>query len=166
MKHILGVLVHNHAGVLSKVSGLFARRGYNIDSLAVGTTRDPDVSRITIMTTGDEDTLEQILKQLNKLIDVVKVTDISGDSVKRELVLVKVASPASSRGEIIEVANIFRANIVDVSQDMMTIESTGPEDKINALIKMLNPYGILELVRTGTVAIQRGMTNLEEKKNG
>lgn len=163
MKHILGVLVHNHAGVLSKVSGLFARRGYNIDSLAVGTTRDPDVSRITIMTTGDGDTLEQILKQLNKLIDVVKVTDVSSDSVKRELVLVKVKAPAASRGEIIEVANIFRANIVDVSVDMMTIEATGPEDKVNALIKMLKPYGILELVRTGTIAIQRGVTNLEGK---
>lgn len=163
MKHILGVLVNNHAGVLSKVSGLFARRGYNIDSLAVGTTRDPDVSRITIMTTGDEDTLEQILKQLNKLIDVVKVTDVSSESVKRELVLVKVKAPAASRGEIIEVANIFRANIVDVSVDMMTIEATGPEDKINALIKMLSPYGILELVRTGTIAIQRGMNNLEGK---
>jgi acetolactate synthase-1/3 small subunit len=160
MKHILGVLVHNHAGVLSKVSGLFARRGYNIDSLAVGTTRDPDVSRITIMTTGDEGTLEQILKQLNKLIDVVKVTDVSNDSVKRELVLIKVKAPAAGRGEIIEVANIFRANIVDVSVDMMTIEATGPEEKINALIKMLRPYGILELVRTGTIAIQRGATTL------
>jgi acetolactate synthase-1/3 small subunit len=166
MKHILGILVHNHAGVLSKVAGLFARRGYNIDSLAVGTTGDPEVSRITITTTGDDDTLEQIIKQLNKLIDVIKVTDISGDSVMRELVLIKVAAPAACRGEIIQVANIFRANIVDVSQGMLTIEVTGPEDKVNALTKMLVPYGILELVRTGTIAIQRGMSNLEENTNG
>lgn len=162
MKHIIGVLVHNHAGVLSKVAGLFSRRGYNIDSLAVGTTSNKDISRITIMTTGDEDTLEQILKQLNKLIDVIKVADVSSNSVKRELALVKVAAPASSRGEIIEIGSIFRANIVDVSKEMMTIEVTGPEDKVSALIKMVEPYGIVELVRTGTIAIQRGMARLEE----
>lgn len=161
MRHILGVLVHNHAGVLSKVAGLFSRRGYNIDSLAVGTTSDPEISRITIMTTGDEDTLEQIIKQLNKLIDVIKVADISSDSVKRELVLVKVTAPSSSRGEILEIANIFRANIVDVSQDMMTIEVTGPEDKVNAMVNMVKPYGIIELVRTGAIAIQRGTTHLK-----
>lgn len=156
MKHTLAVLVENHAGVLSKVSGLFSRRGFNIDSLAVGITEDPKVSRMTIVVDGDEYVIEQVSKQLNKLIDVIKVTDISTDSVVRELALMKVNASASNRNEIIQVVNIFRAKVVDINKASLTIEITGEGRKIAALEDMLQPFGIQEMVRTGSIAIERG----------
>jgi len=156
MKHTLAVLVENHAGVLSKVSGLFSRRGFNIDSLAVGITEDPKVSRMTIVVDGDEYVIEQVSKQLNKLIDVIKVTDISTDSVVRELALMKVNASANNRNEIIQVVNIFRAKVVDINKASLTIEITGEGQKIAALEDMLQPFGIQEMVRTGAVAIERG----------
>lgn len=156
MKHTLAILVENHPGVLSKVAGLFSRRGFNIESLAVGVTEDPKVSRMTIVVDGDEYIIEQVSKQLNKLIDVVKVWDISSDSVMRELSLIKVYAPPAVRNEIIEVIKIFRARIVDVNNNGMSIEITGDSEKIAAVEEVLRPYGIKEMVRTGTIAMERG----------
>ena len=168
-KHTLSVLVENHAGVLSRVAGLFSRRGFNIDSLAVGVTENPDVSRMTIVVDGDEYTVEQVSKQLNKLIDVIKLRKLeNSESVRREIALIKVAATTATRSEIIQIVGIFRANIVDVSKSTLTIEITGGEDKIAALEDMLKQFGIKEIVRTGTIAIERGnriikVTNNEEE---
>lgn len=157
MKHTLAVLVENKSGVLSRVASLFSRRGYNIDSLAVGVTEDPDISRITIVVHGDDHVLEQVTKQLNKLIDVIKVSDIgSDDAVERELALIKVAADVDTRAEIIQIANIFRARIVDVAAKSMTVEVTGDEGKIQAIEKLLRQFGIKEMVRTGKIAMVRG----------
>ena len=157
MKTTLYVLVENHPGVLSRIAGLFSRRGYNIDSLAVGTTENPDISRMTIVVEGDEYVVEQVKKQLNKLVDVIKVSKIDPqDSVTRELVLIKVDAEPHVRSEIIHIAEIFRANIVDVSRKSMTIELTGDKDKVKAFEELLKPFGIKELVRTGIIAINRG----------
>lgn len=157
MKTTLSVLVENHPGVLSRIAGLFSRRGYNIDSLAVGTTENPDISRMTIVVEGDEYVVEQVKKQLNKLVDVIKVSKIDPqDSVTRELVLIKVDAEPHVRSEIINIAEIFRANIVDVSRKSMTIELTGDKDKVKAFEELLKPFGIKELVRTGIIAINRG----------
>ncbi len=156
-KHILTILVENHFGVLARISGLFARRGFNIEGVAVGITEDPSISRITIVVDGDEYILEQISKQLNKLIEVIKVRQIDPSSmIKRELLLIKVTATTQSRSEIIQIVDIFRGNIVDVSKDILTVELTGDEDKIEAMIEMLKGFGIKEIVRTGTVAIERG----------
>jgi acetolactate synthase-1/3 small subunit len=157
MKHTLAVLVENRAGVLSRVASLFSRRGYNIDSLAVGVTEDPDISRMTIVVKGDDNVLEQVTKQLNKLIDVIKVSDIGGDgSVERELALIKVSADVNTRAEIIQIANIFRARIVDVAPKSMTVEVTGDENKILAIEKLLRQFGIKEMARTGKIAMTRG----------
>ncbi len=157
MKTTLSVLVENHPGVLSRIAGLFSRRGFNIDSLAVGTTENPDISRMTIVVEGDEYVVEQVKKQLNKLVDVIKVSKINPeDSVTRELVLIKVDAEPKIRSEIIHIAEIFRANIVDVSRNSMTIELTGDKDKVKAFEELLKPFGIKELVRTGIIAINRG----------
>lgn len=156
MKHTLAVLVENHAGVLSKVSGLFSRRGFNIDSLAVGITEDPRISRMTIVVDGDEYIIEQVSKQLNKLIDIIKVIDISDESVVRELALIKVNASSENRSEITEIVNIFRAKVVDISKNTMTIEISGDSGKVAALQNMLQPFGIQEMVRTGTIGIERG----------
>jgi acetolactate synthase-1/3 small subunit len=157
MKHTLAVLVENKSGVLSRVASLFSRRGYNIDSLAVGVTEDPDISRITIVVHGDDHVLEQVTKQLNKLIDVIKVSDIgSDDAVERELALIKVSADADTRAEIIQISNIFRARIVDVAPKSMTVEVTGDEGKIQAIEKLLRQFGIKEMVRTGKIAMLRG----------
>jgi acetolactate synthase-1/3 small subunit len=157
MKHILAVLVENKSGVLSRVASLFSRRGYNIDSLAVGVTEDPDISRITIVVQGDDHVLEQVTKQLNKLIDVIKVSDIgSDDAVERELALIKVTADVDTRSEIMQIANIFRARIVDVAPKSMTVEVTGDESKIQAIEKLLRQFGIKEMVRTGKIAMVRG----------
>lgn len=157
MKHTLAVLVENKSGVLSRVASLFSRRGYNIDSLAVGVTEDPDISRITIVVHGDDHVLEQVTKQLNKLIDVIKVSDIGGDdAVERELALIKVAADVDTRAEIMQIANIFRARIVDVAPKSMTVEVTGDESKIQAIEKLLRQFGIKEMVRTGKIAMVRG----------
>lgn len=161
-KHVLSVLVENHSGVLSRVSGLFSRRGYNIDSLSVGETEDPKVSRMTIVTAADEYTLEQVKKQLNKLIDVIKVIELKeSSSVYRELALIKIKASKENRAEIIEIANIFRAHIVDVSNESVVIEATGDQGKIEALGNMLAPYGIKEIVRTGLTALERGEKQLK-----
>ncbi len=161
-RHILSVLVENHSGVLSRISGLFSRRGYNIDSLSVSVTEDPNVSRMTIVTETDENTLEQIKKQLNKLIEVIKVLELKEEtSVFRELALIKVSASKNTRAEIIEIANIFRAHIVDVSANCLIIESIGDQGKITALTNMLEPYGIKEMIRTGLTALQRGEKELK-----
>ncbi len=165
MKHILGVLVENNPGVLSKVSGLFSRRGFNIDSLAVGVTEDPAISRMTIVVEGDSYIVEQVTKQLNKLIEVIKVENISTDSVVRELALIKVSATPSTRNEIIQIASVFRANIVDISQNSLTIEITGDDQKISALVDMLKEFGIKEMVRTGIIAIDRGNKMIKVNNN-
>ncbi|HHU48814.1 MAG: acetolactate synthase small subunit [Caldicoprobacterales bacterium] len=157
MKYVLGVLVDNHPGVLSKVSGLFSRRGFNIDSLAVGETENPEVSRITIVVDGDEYIVDQLTKQLNKLINVIKVSVIGEDSISRELALIKVRATPVTRNQIVDIVNIFRAKVVDVNRDSIIVEITGDSKKIAALEDMLKDFGILELVRTGTISIDRGM---------
>jgi len=167
MKTTLSALVENHPGVLSRVAGLFSRRGFNIDSLAVGTTENPDVSRMTIVVDGDEYIVEQVKKQLNKLVDVIKVSKIiPEESVSRELVLIKVDAEPQIRSEIIHIAEIFRANIVDVSRKSMIIELTGDKDKVGAFEELLKPFGIKELVRTGVIAVNRGTKNtkIEEEE--
>lgn len=157
MKHTLAVLVENKSGVLSRVAALFSRRGYNIDSLAVGVTEDPEVSRITLVVNGDDRVLEQVTKQLNKLVDVIKVSDFGGDdAVERELALIKVAADKDNRAEIIQIAGIFRAKIIDVAPKSMTIEVTGDEGKVDAIAKLLRQFGIKEMVRTGKIAVVRG----------
>jgi acetolactate synthase I/III small subunit len=157
MKHTLAVLVENKSGVLFRVASLFSRRGYNIDSLAVGVTEDPEISRMTIVVHGDDHVLEQVTKQLNKLIDVIKVSDIGGDeAVERELALIKVAADVSTRTEIIQIADIFRAKIVDVAPKSMTVEVTGDDAKIQAIEKLLRQFGIKEMARTGKIALVRG----------
>lgn len=156
-KYTLSVLVENRSGVLSRVAGLFSRRGFNIDSLAVGVTENPEVSRMTIVVNGDEYTVEQVSKQLNKLIDVIKIRALeNSDSVSRELALIKVNATAATRSEIIQIVEIFRAKIVDVSKTTLTVEISGATDKVEALEDMLKQFGIKEIVRTGTIAIERG----------
>lgn len=156
-KHTLSVLVENRSGVLSRVAGLFSRRGFNIDSLAVGVTENPEVSRMTIVVDGDEYTVEQVSKQLNKLIDVIKIRALeNADSVSRELALIKVNATSSTRSEIVQIVEIFRAKIVDVSKNTLTVEISGSGDKVRALEDMLRQFGIKEIVRTGTIAIERG----------
>jgi acetolactate synthase-1/3 small subunit len=157
MKHTLAVLVENKSGVLSRVASLFSRRGYNIDSLAVGVTEDPDISRITIVVHGDDLVLEQVTKQLNKLVDVIKVSDLGGDdTVERELALIKVTADSDTRAEIIQIADIFRARVIDIAPKSMTVEVTGDEGKVEAIEKLLRHFGIKEMVRTGKIAMVRG----------
>lgn len=156
MKHTIAVLVENHFGVLARVSGLFSARGFNIDSLAVGETEDPAVSRMTIVSKGDERVLEQIMKQLNKLVDVIKVEELSSqETIDRELVLAKVEATPSTRADIMQVVNTFRGKIVDVNTESMTIEVTGTESKLDAMLELLRPFGIKELVRTGLISMSR-----------
>ncbi len=157
MKHTLAVLVENKPGVLTRVAGLFSRRGFNIESLAVGVTEKPDTSRMTIVVSGDDRVLEQVMKQLNKLIDVIRVSDISDDEVvHRELGLIKVGVDSSTRAEVMQIVDIFRAKIVDVGTKSLVIEVTGDESKINAMEQLLRQFGIKEMVRTGKIAMNRG----------
>ncbi|MCL2879432.1 MAG: acetolactate synthase small subunit [Treponema sp.] len=156
-QHIISALVENHSGTLSRVSGLFSRRGFNIDSLTVGETDDPSVSRMTIAVNGDERVLEQIINQLNKLVDVIKVRELDFQScLSREIMLVKTKADEKTRSAVLEVAGIFRARVIDISVSTITLEATGNEDKLNGLLLLLRPYGILELARTGIVALERG----------
>ena len=156
-KHTIAVLVENKFGVLSRVAGLFSARGYNIESLSVGETLDPTVSRMTLVVRGDEFVIEQVMKQLHKLIDVIKVNDLTDDShVERELVLILVNAEPQHRAEVLRTADIFRAKVIDVTAVSFTLEATGDEGKIEALIELLRPMGIQEIVRTGKVAIARG----------
>jgi acetolactate synthase-1/3 small subunit len=157
MRHTISVLVENKPGVLARTASLFARRGFNIESLAVSTTEDASVSRMTVVVEGPEGVLEQIQKQLYKLIDVIKVSDHTNESVvERELALFKVNAEPKSRAEIMQIADIFRASIVDVGDKTFIIEATGDEEKVNALEKLLEQYGIQEMVRTGKVVLVRG----------
>lgn len=157
MRHTLSVLVENKPGVLTRVASLFARRGFNIDSLAVGETEDPTLSRMTIVVSAEATALEQITKQLYKLINVLKVQDLDPkDMIDRELVLFKVNAPADRRAEIIEIANVFRAKIVDVGRASLTVEATGTSEKLAAMEDLLRAYGIKELARTGKIALARG----------
>ena len=161
MKHTISILVENQAGVLARIAGLFARRAYNIDSLAVGVTEDDAISRVTLVVDGDEYILEQVLKQLNKLIDVIKVRTLGEQELlSRELVLIKVNCTPSQRSELISIAEIAEAKISDISISTMTLELSDYEAKIRTFEELLRPYGIKEIVRTGTIAIQRGSASL------
>lgn len=161
MQYTLSILVENQAGVLSKISGLFSRRGFNIDSLAVGVTNDPNVSRITIVANGDEYVVEQLEKQLNKLIPVIKVKRLTeGEFISRELTLIKVHCPANKRAEIMTTVEVMQAKIVDVATSCITVEYCEYAGRVNTLIELLKPYGIREIVRTGTVAIDRGTASV------
>jgi len=155
-RHTISVLVENHPGVLARIAGLFSGRGFNIESLSVGETEDPTASRMTVVVRGDELILEQVTKQLNKLVDVIKVSDLTKEQfIERELVLIKVNADGKTRPEILQITDIFRARIVDVAPKAVTIEATGTEDKISALVSMLKPFGIREMARTGSVALTR-----------
>lgn len=155
--HIISVLVENKAGVLAKISGLFSRRGFNIESLAVGPTEDEKIARITIVVNAETHSMEQVIKQLYKLINVIKILELDPSNiVERELVLIKVSADNNTRAEILEIINIFRANIVDVAKKSLIIEITGNSSKIQGLEDLLKPYGILELIRTGKIACSRG----------
>ena len=158
-QHVVAVLVENRAGTLSRVSGLFSRRGFNIDSLTVGETEDPSISRMTIAVTGEERVLDQIIKQLEKLVDVIAVRGLDTAScLRREIMLVKISADEKKRPAVIEIAGIFRSRIIDVSPATITIEATGDTEKLEGLLLILRPYGILELARTGLVALERGTT--------
>jgi acetolactate synthase-1/3 small subunit len=159
--HTLSVLVENKPGVLARVAQLFSRRGFNIDSLAVGETEHAEVSRITIVVNADESPLEQVTKQLNKLVNVLKIVELeSNTSVQRELLLVKVRADRPIRSQVLETVNLFRARVVDVAPDTLTIEATGTADKLDALLRDLEPYGIKEMVQSGMVAIGRGSRSI------
>ena len=163
-KHTISALVENHFGVLCRVAGLFSSRGFNIDSLSVGETEDPSISRMTIVVGGDDSVLEQVVKQLDRLIDVIRVIDITqGQFVERELMLVKVKANLDTRSHILETVQLFRAKVVDVSNDAVTIEATGAHDKLEALLRVLEPFGVTELVKSGLVAVGRGSRSISER---
>jgi len=157
MKHVISALVQNEPGVLAHVAGMFAARGFNIDSLVVGRTEDQALSRMTIVVVGDDKVLEQVRKQLGKIVPVVKVRDFAGLTyVERDLMLIRVHVPPEKRSEVVELVNLFRGRVVDVARDNMMIELSGPEDKLEAFTDLLRPYGIRELARTGVIAMPRG----------
>jgi acetolactate synthase I/III small subunit len=163
-KHTLSVLVENKPGVLARIAGLFARRGFNIDSLAVGPTEYPEVSRMTIVVNVEDNPLEQVTKQLNKLINVLKIVELDpAASVSRELLLVKVKADPQSRSQVLEVVQLFRAKVIDVSSDAVTIEATGGAEKIDALLRVLEPFGVKELVQSGIVAMGRGSRSITDR---
>ena len=156
MRHTISLLVDNKSGVLSRVAGLFSARGFNIESLNVAPTHDPETSRITLVTTGDDYIIQQIIKRFNNMVNVIKVTDLTEiKRVEREMVLIKVDAPIDCRAELLRMSDIFRAKVVDVSQKTYTLEITGDLEKVNAFIEMLTPFGIKEIARTGTVAMIR-----------
>lgn len=160
----LSVLVENKPGVLARVASLFARRGFNIESLAVGPTEDPQLSRMTIVVSVDTHPLEQVTKQLNKLVNVIKIVELDDDtSVQRELVFVKVKANAQMRSDVLEIISLFRARVVDVAPDSLIVEITGTRDKIDAMLEVLAPYGILELAQSGMVAVGRGSKRMTDK---
>ena len=162
--HTLSVLVEDKPGVLARIAGLFSRRGFNIDSLAVGPTEHPDLSRMTIVVNVEESPLEQVTKQLNKLVEVIKIVELDGTaSINRELVLVKVKADPTTRGQVLDAANLFRAKVVDVAPDAITIEVTGNVDKLADFLRVIEPFGIRELVQSGMVAIGRGGRSISER---
>ena len=157
MKHVISVLVENKVGVLSRITGLFSGRGFNIESLAVGETENVDISRMTIVVSGDDSILEQVRKQLGKVVDTIKVTDYTGtDYVERDLILIKVSALPGKRNEIIDLVDVFRGKIIDVGQKDIIVEISGPEDRLEAVLNLLRPFGIKEVVRTGRIAMNRG----------
>ena len=163
-RHTLSVLVENKSGVLARISGLFSRRGFNIESLAVGPTENPDLSRMTIVAEAESQPLEQITKQLNKLVEVIKIVELDGAaSVNRELLLVKVKADADSRGKVLDTVQLFRAKVVDIAPDAVTIQAVGNADKLADLLRVLEPFGIRELVQSGMVAIGRGSRSISER---
>ncbi len=163
-RYVLSVMVENHAGVLSHVAGLFSRRGFNISSLTVGETENSEISRITIMLYGDEYVLEQIQKQLTKLEDVISITELKKEeSVFRELVLIKVAADDTTRAAVVEISNIFRAKVIDIAKDSITLEITGEQNKAQAFIELMEPYGVIELARTGLTALERGSSQYNNR---
>ncbi len=163
-RHTLSVLVENTPGALARISSLFARRGFNIDSLAVGPTEHPEISRMTIVVNVAEQPLEQVTKQLNKLVNVLKIVQLEpGTGVERELVLVKVRADAATRSQVLETVQLFRAKVVDVNPDAVTIEATGNPDKLAAMLRVLEPFGIRELVQSGMVAIGRGGRSITDR---
>ena len=163
-RHTLSVLVENKPGVLARIAGLFSRRGFNIDSLAVGPTEHPEVSRMTIVVNVEESPLEQVTKQLNKLVEVLKIVELDGAaSVSRELLLVKVKADAGSRGQVLELVQLFRAKVVDVAADAVTIQIVGNQGKLEDFLRVLEPYGVRELVQSGVVAIGRGGRSITER---
>ncbi len=160
-QYTLAILVNNHSGVLMRVVGLFSRRGYNIDSLSVGITENPSISRITIVVTGDRAVVEQIKKQVEKLVDVIKVYEMTRHgSVQRELVLVKVRTTEQTRTSVVELAEIFKAKVLDVTPSTISLQLTGGLDKIGSFLELMNPYGIVEMSRTGITALERGSRSL------
>ena len=161
--HTLSVLVENKPGVLARVSGLVSRRGYNIESLAVGPTEYPTMSRITLAVTVDDQVLEQITKQLNKLIEVLKIVELEENAVRRELILVKVRSTAETRGQLIEIIGLFGGKVVDVTAEILTIEAVGKPEKLAAMLSLLEPYGVRELVQSGLVALGRGNRSMTDR---
>ena len=157
MRHVISALVINEPGVLANVAGMFAARGFNIDSLVVGRTEDPDLSRMTVVVDADDNTLEQVRKQLAKLVPIVQVRDFSGTRhIERDLALITVTATAATRSEVVELVNLFRGKVVDISRNSLVVELSGPEEKIEAFIELVGPYGIRELARTGVIAIARG----------
>lgn len=164
-RHVLSILVRNQAGVLSRITGLFTRRGYNIDSLTVGVTEDPNLSRMTICVHTDDETVIQIKNQVRKLYDVLKVVELSpSDAVIREIVMIKISAKSEDRAEVIGICDIFRANIVDVAAESLVAQIAGDEDKLKAFVSMLEPFGIKEIVRTGLTALSRGPEELKNIK--
>jgi acetolactate synthase-1/3 small subunit len=162
--HTLSVLVEDKPGVLARIAGLFSRRGFNIDSLAVGPTEHPDISRMTIVVNVEESPLEQVTKQLNKLVEVIKIVELDGTaSINRELLLVKVKADPTTRGQVLDAANLFRAKVVDVAPDAITIEVTGNVHKLADFLRVIEPFGIRELVQSGMVAIGRGGRSISER---
>ena len=165
MRHVISVLVDNEPGVLSRISGLFSGRAFNIESLNVAETLDPTISRMTLVTSGNEQIIEQIIKQLNKLVNVIKVFDLTGsDYVEREMALIRVNAENSSRAEVLRILEIFRGRVVDVAPKSYTFEITGDEKKIQAVVELLAPFGIIEIVRTGKVAIARAKKDSSSAK--
>jgi acetolactate synthase-1/3 small subunit len=161
-RHTLSVLVENSPGVLARVASLFSRRGFNIESLAVGPTEHEEISRMTIVVNVEDNPLEQVTKQLNKLINVLKIVELDSSSIQRELLLVKVSTDSSNRAEVLELVSLFRAKVVDVVADAVVVEATGTTDKIEALLAVLEPFGIKELVQSGLVAISRGSKSISK----
>jgi len=166
MKHLISALVENQPGVLAHVAGMFAARGFNIDSLVVGRTENPDLSRMTIVVVGDDRVLEQVRKQLGKIVPVVKVRDFTDVRyVERDLLLLRVHAPPEKRPEVVDLVNLFRGRVVDISRDSVMVEMSGTEEKLEAFIDLVRPYGIRELARTGVIAMQRGQQKKTEEEN-
>jgi len=161
-RHVLSVLVQNQPGVLTRIAGLFSRRGFNIASLAVGETEDPEISRMTVVADADELPVEQVTKQLNKLVEVIKVVELE-QFVERRIILIKVRTDQTTRSHVLETVDLFRARVVDVTPDTVTIEATGKVEKLEALLALLEPYGVRELVQSGMVAIGRGPRSISDR---